>query len=103
MDLEEYDKAKKMLYKSLRIRKRTFGEKHPDIANSYYCLARAYEKEKEDITALNYYFKAYRICVLLLGFNHFHTQDVYTNMRLLWYKSMVRGSFNDWLEKKMKE
>lgn len=103
MDLDEYDKAKKMLYKSLRIWKRTFGEKHPNIANSYYCLAKGYEKEKEDIMALNYYFKAYRICVLLLGVNHFHTQDVYASMQLLWYKSMIRGSFNAWLEKKMKE
>ena len=76
----EYEKAKLLYEKSLRIREKILGEEHLDTATSYNNLAGVYETQGEYEKAKLLYEKSLRIREKVLGEEHPSTATSYNNL-----------------------
>ena len=70
------------LEKSLSIRLKTYGEIHPEVANSYHNFGVHYSGIGDYKTALFYYNKALSIKEKLFGDNHLETAKTYSSIGL---------------------
>jgi len=76
----EYAKAEVLYEKILQIRKKLYGQKHPDTATGYNNLAAAYAEQEKDKEAKKLYKKALLIREKVLGEEHPDTADSYNNL-----------------------
>ena len=78
--IAEYKKAEELYEKSLRIRKKIFGEEHPATAASYNNLAGVYKSQGEYQKAEELYKKSLRIKEKIFREEHPDTATSYNNL-----------------------
>ena len=81
--LGEYNQAKELHEKALTIRKKTFGEDHPDVATSYSNLASVYNRLGEHNEAKELHEKALTIRKKTFGEDHPDVATSYSNLALV--------------------
>ncbi len=75
-----YDKAKFFYDKALSLKKKLFGEDHPDTTNLYNNLGTLYMDIGDYSLAKQYYEKALEINIKIFGENHFYTAIGFNNL-----------------------
>ena len=93
----EYQKAKELYEKAIRINERVFGEEHSNTVISYNNLAGVYAAQGECKRALIFYRKSYNILLLKFGQNHPDTQIVYESMQQVYIEWNPEGDFKQWI------
>lgn len=101
--IAEYQKAKELYEKSLRINEKVLGKEHLNIAIISYNLAEAYLCQERYESALTYFAKSYKISVNKLGFKHPDTKSSFRSMAIVYATWNPGGDFKQWLEEKMKQ
>jgi len=71
--------------KALEIRKRLFGENHPDVAMSYNNLGLAYKNKGDLVQAVKYFNQALEILKELFGEKHPDVATTYNNLGLAYH------------------
>ncbi len=78
--MEEHDKALNYYFKALDIHKKSFGDEHPIVADSYILIGNIYHKKSDYDTALNYYFKALALYERFFGNESLEISSIYGNI-----------------------
>ncbi len=91
----ENDIALEYYFKSLKVFKELFGEKHKDVALNYMNIGVTYSDKAEYDKALEYAFKSIEIYIELLGETHIRVANLYNNIGLVYKK---KSEYNKALE-----
>jgi tetratricopeptide (TPR) repeat protein len=75
-----FTKAIEYHEKSLEIKLKTFGEDHPNVANSYNNIGSLYDSQGNYTKAIEYYVKSLEIRLKTLGEDHPDVADSYNNI-----------------------
>jgi len=95
----EYEKAEPLYIKTLKIREKVLGEKHPDTARSYNNLALLYNSKGEYEKAEPLYEKALKVREELLGEKHPDTANSYWNLGISYKNRKLCRKAKELLEK----
>ena len=99
--LGEVDSAITYFRQALKIRKRVYGENHPQVASDYHYLAEAYRLKHDVKTALKYYRKSLAINQAIFGRHHPKLAEDYNGMGTLLEENSRHGEALRYFQKAM--
>jgi len=98
----EFEKAFKLAFKCLGMRRLAYGERHPEIARSFDNIGSIHEQMGEYDQAFEYYFKSLRLRENVYAENHPEIAVSYKNIASVYFRQGEYRQASEWNSKCLK-